>query len=248
MDIGGIRPGTQGAGPQPIAARPSEAGERSGAQEAAPRERADGFAASPELAAGDAERGADRALPFVGEAREGAGGGQDGAKAAQDPREDQALARQAGGQEGDGPAGVANMEGDDALKGMEERDQEVRTHEEEHHREAGEFAVGGPTYETVDSRRAGKSFAVGGKVRVDTSEIEGDPHKTLEKMKKIQRAALAPDAPSAQDRKVAGEAAVKEQKAQGEVQKLQEKGDRPGAAGASGTLAGGPVPGGYPLS
>ena len=239
MDVSGIRAGSQGAGLQAMVARPSEAGEGSGPQEAPRQARPDGFVASPELAAGEAEQGADRPLPFVEGAREGAGGGQEGAKAAQDHQEDQALVRQAGGQEGDVPRGAANLEGDDVLKGMEARDQEVRTHEEVHQREAGEFAVGGPTYETVDSRRAGKSFAVGGKVRVDTSEIEGDPRKTLEKMKKIQRAALAPDDPSAQDRKVANEAAVKEQKARGEVQKLEEKGGVPGAAGAASNPSGG---------
>ena len=109
--------------------------------------------------------------------------------------------------------------GDDPLKALEERDAEVRQHEQEHLSAAGEHARGGPEFETVTASN-GRQFAVGGKVQVDVSETD-DPQKTVAKMEKIQRAALAPTNPSAQDRKVATEAADKEQKARGKVRQSE---------------------------
>ena len=100
----------------------------------------------------------------------------------------------------------------DPLKILEDRDQEVRQHEQEHLREAGDLASGGPVFDTVMASN-GHSYAVGGHVNVNVSEVKGDPKKTIERMQQIQRAALAPAQPSGQDRKVAADAAFKEQQA-----------------------------------
>lgn len=114
--------------------------------------------------------------------------------------------------------GCSKMSGgssDDPLKSLEKRDAEVRQHEQDHHSEAGEFASSGPELETVTASN-GSSYAVGGKVKVDTTEL-ADPSKTVAKMEKLERAALKPAEPSDQDRKVAGEAAAKRAKAMGEM-------------------------------
>ncbi len=104
---------------------------------------------------------------------------------------------------------VGSLGGADPLEFLERRDAEVRTHEQEHYSQAGEFARGGPKFETITASN-GKTYAVGGHVEICVSEVAGDPAKTLAKMQAIQRAALAPLMPSAQDRKVASEAAAKE--------------------------------------
>ena len=49
----------------------------------------------------------------------------------------------------------------------------------------------------------GKNYAVAGEVGIDTSPVNGDPQATIEKARVIQRAALAPAEPSAQDYRVA---------------------------------------------
>lgn len=106
--------------------------------------------------------------------------------------------------------------GQDPLVVLERRDEEVRRHEQDHLTAAGQWAQGGPEFETYTASN-GKTYITGGKVHVDVSEVAGDPAATVEKMKQIQRAALAPAAPSSQDRTVAAEAAGKEAKAMREL-------------------------------
>lgn len=119
---------------------------------------------------------------------------------------------------GDG-CGCASASGDDdPLRALEERDREVREHEQQHFMTAGDCAVGGPQYTLVTATN-GRSYAIGGKVNVDVSEIPNDPRGTIEKMQRIWRAALAPANPSGQDRRVAADAMSKEAAAQ---QKLRE--------------------------
>ena len=71
----------------------------------------------------------------------------------------------------------------------------------------GQFVRRGATFEY---RRGpdGKKYAVAGEVRIDASEVPGDPGATVEKMERIKRAALAPADPSAQDRHIAARAAM----------------------------------------
>jgi len=84
------------------------------------------------------------------------------------------------------------------------RDREVRTHEQAHAAIGGGFA-GAPSYSFARGPD-GKSYAVGGEVGIDVSPVADDPAATLRKMAVVQRAALAPAEPSAQDVQVAAQA------------------------------------------
>ncbi|MEW6280111.1 MAG: putative metalloprotease CJM1_0395 family protein [Candidatus Eremiobacterota bacterium] len=114
--------------------------------------------------------------------------------------------------------------GEDPLVILGRRDDEVRTHENDHLTEAGEFALGGPVFQTYTASN-GRTYALGGHVSVDVSEVAGDPQATVDKMRKLQRAALKPANPSGQDRTVAAECAAKEAAA---LRQLTEKAMRDG--------------------
>jgi len=85
---------------------------------------------------------------------------------------------------------------------LKARDTEVRAHEMAHLSAAGSYARGGMSF-TYQTGPDGKKYAIGGEVGIDTSPVSGDPEATLQKAMVIQRAALAPAEPSAQDQKVA---------------------------------------------
>jgi hypothetical protein len=91
----------------------------------------------------------------------------------------------------------------------------VRAHEQAHAAVAGQYA-GSPTYSFVRGPD-GVSYAVGGSVEVDTSPIPGDPEATLRKAQQLRRAANAPAEPSAQDGRVAAQAAKMELEARAEL-------------------------------
>ena len=95
-------------------------------------------------------------------------------------------------------------EEEEEIEKLRDRDQEVRRHEQAHFQAAGNYASP-PKYE-YQTGPDGKRYAVGGSVEIDTSAITGDPEATLTKARVIKRAALAPEEPSAQDRKVARQA------------------------------------------
>lgn len=105
---------------------------------------------------------------------------------------------------------------------LKARDREVRVHENAHAAVGGQYA-GAPTYEYTRGPD-GKQYATGGEVSISVSEGR-TPQDTIEKARVIQAAALAPAEPSAQDRKVAAEAAQMEMSAQAELrqQKSDEK-------------------------
>lgn len=105
------------------------------------------------------------------------------------------------------------------VSNLRRRDAEVRAHELAHKATAGRFASGGANFE-LERGPDGKFYAVGGHVNLDISE-ETDPARTIDKMRTIRRAALAPSEPSAQDRAVASKASAIEAKARKE--KIQEK-------------------------
>lgn len=99
------------------------------------------------------------------------------------------------------------------------RDREVRAHEQAHAAVGGAYA-GAPTY-TFTRGPDGKRYAIGGEVSIDSSPIPNDPEATLRKMELVQRAALAPAEPSAQDRRVAAQAAAQATQARGELAQLR---------------------------
>ncbi|MEM9725261.1 MAG: putative metalloprotease CJM1_0395 family protein [Pseudomonadota bacterium] len=98
---------------------------------------------------------------------------------------------------------------------LKERDREVRAHEQAHAAVGGQYA-GAPTYE-YQVGPDGQRYAVGGQVQIDTAPIPGDPEATLEKLRVVERAALAPAEPSPQDRQVAQQARAAAAEAQAEL-------------------------------
>jgi len=88
---------------------------------------------------------------------------------------------------------------------LSQRDREVRAHEAAHKAVAGRYARGAAEFE-YERGPDGRQYAVGGEVSIDVSR-PNDASVALQKALLIQRAALAPAQPSAQDRAVAAEAA-----------------------------------------
>lgn len=90
------------------------------------------------------------------------------------------------------------------LTELKARDQEVRAHEAAHQAAGGQHA--GAMTLTYERGPDGVNYAVAGEVSVDVSPVTGDPAATIDKMRVIRAAALAPADPSAQDRAVAAQA------------------------------------------
>lgn len=84
------------------------------------------------------------------------------------------------------------------------RDAEVKAHERAHQAVGGQYA--GSMSFAYQTGPDGKRYAIGGEVPIDVSPIAGDPQATIDKMRQIKAAALAPAEPSAQDRSVASTA------------------------------------------
>lgn len=99
---------------------------------------------------------------------------------------------------------------------LQQRDREVRTHEQAHLANAGQYARGGPSY-SFQQGPDGRRYAIGGEVPIDTSP-EPIPEQTILKMEAIKRAAMAPAEPSSTDRSVAAAAAALEARARQEIQ------------------------------
>lgn len=91
-----------------------------------------------------------------------------------------------------------------SVKALQARDAEVRQHEQAHRAAAGGLASA-PSYR-FERGPDGRSYAVDGEVSIDTSS-ESNPDATIEKMRQVRRAALAPAEPSSQDHSVAAKAA-----------------------------------------
>ncbi len=91
-----------------------------------------------------------------------------------------------------------------AIKDLKSRDAEVRTHEQAHQAAGGQYASA-PSFDMTKGPD-GKDYATGGHVNIDVSPVSNDPQATINKMRQIKSAALAPAEPSAQDRKVAAQA------------------------------------------
>ncbi|WP_147821283.1 putative metalloprotease CJM1_0395 family protein [Salidesulfovibrio onnuriiensis] len=107
---------------------------------------------------------------------------------------------------------------------LQQRDQEVRAHEQAHIAAAAGNVRGGATF-SYQTGPDGRQYAVGGSVSIDTTPVAGDAEATEEKAKTVRRAALAPANPSAQDQKVASQAAAMEMQARMEqmTQKQEEQ-------------------------
>jgi hypothetical protein len=110
------------------------------------------------------------------------------------------------------------------VRELKARDGEVRRHENAHAAAGGQYA-GSPRYD-FQTGPDGRRYAVGGTVSIDVSAVPGEPEKTIEKMRIVRAAALAPAEPSGQDRRVAAEASKTEAAARSELaeQKTAEQG------------------------
>jgi hypothetical protein len=113
------------------------------------------------------------------------------------------------------------------VRELRARDQEVRAHEMAHAAAGGSLVRGGPHYE-YKRGPDGNIYAVGGEVSIDMSG-EKTPQQTVQKMQRVQAAALAPADPSGQDRAVAAAAAQKAQAAR--VEMAQESRSETASAG-----------------
>lgn len=123
----------------------------------------------------------------------------------------------------------SNKEGDELapkeqaeLKELQQRDTEVKAHEQAHLSAAGNLATGSASF-TYAKGPDGKRYAIGGEVSIDTSEVAGDPAATAAKADMIKRAALAPANPSSQDRSVAASAVAMKSQAQVDLLKMQQE-------------------------
>ncbi|MBU2885340.1 catalase [Gilvimarinus agarilyticus] len=107
----------------------------------------------------------------------------------------------------------------ETIRELAARDREVRAHERAHAAVGGQYA-GAPSYQ-YERGPDGVSYAVSGEVGIDASAVPGDPQATLDKAEQVQRAALAPAEPSAQDRRVAARASQLAVEARAEIQVQQ---------------------------
>jgi hypothetical protein len=137
--------------------------------------------------------------------------------------------------------GALTPEEQAVVRELKARDAQVRAHEQAHVNAAAGLSVSGPTY-SFQRGPDGRNYAVGGEVRIDTSE-EDTPRETADKAQRIQAAALAPADPSPQDRAVAAAAAQMEQRALQQIsaeRQAQAASARTGGAAARGPTNGQP--------
>ena len=147
-----------------------------------------------------------------------------------EPPEKPSQAQQETGSQTTGQAAGQALAGEEALTDQELRvleklkqtDREVRQHEMAHVAAGGRYITSGATF-TYQRGPDGRNYAVGGEVSIDTAPIPGDPEATLQKMRQIKTAALAPANPSSQDMKVASQATTNASKALSDLMMLQAK-------------------------
>ena len=124
------------------------------------------------------------------------------------------------------------------LQELKNRDRAVRAHEAAHLGSAGGLANGGASY-TYTRGSDGQLYATGGEVSIDLSPGR-TPEETASRARQIERAALAPADPSAQDYRVAARARAMAAEAEleiarggtdtGQTDDTQAKVTEPGAA------------------
>ena len=106
------------------------------------------------------------------------------------------------------------------IQKLQQRDAEVKAHEQAHLSTAGQYAAGGASF-TYTTGPNGKRYATGGEVPIDLSK-EKDPQATLMKMTQVRRAALAPANPSAADRNIAARASMIAAEARSELNNIDD--------------------------
>ncbi len=114
-------------------------------------------------------------------------------------------------------------EAEKAVQKLQQRDREVRAHEQAHIAAGGQHA-GGASF-TYQNGPDGRQYAIGGSVPIDTSPVPDDPEATEEKARTVRRAALAPANPSAADQAIAAKATAMETKARTDKMKEDAEGE-----------------------
>ncbi|WP_076413767.1 putative metalloprotease CJM1_0395 family protein [Shewanella sp. UCD-KL12] len=108
------------------------------------------------------------------------------------------------------------------LAELSSRDSEVKAHEQAHSTVGGHLAQS-PQF-TYEQGSDGRRYAVDGEVQIDIATVPGDPLATVNKMKQVYAAAMAPTNPSMADIRVASEALKKMNEAKAQlVEQRQEK-------------------------
>ncbi len=92
------------------------------------------------------------------------------------------------------------------IQQLANRDREVRAHERAHSSVGGQFA-GSPHF-VYEKGPNGVLYAVSGEVSISTSQVAGDSDASIAKLETVIRAALAPAVPSSQDLRVAASAST----------------------------------------
>jgi hypothetical protein len=98
---------------------------------------------------------------------------------------------------------AVNSEEQKKIEELKRIDAKVRAHELAHQAAAGEL-FRGKSFKYIIGPD-GKQYAIGGEVSIDITPDPENPEKTIQKMQKARRAALAPADPSTTDLKVAAE-------------------------------------------
>ncbi|RTR37649.1 hypothetical protein EKG38_18230 [Shewanella canadensis] len=101
------------------------------------------------------------------------------------------------------------------LAELSKRDSEVKAHEQAHSSVGGNLAQS-PQF-SYEQGSDGKRYAVDGEVSIDISVVRGDPLATINKMRQVYAAAMAPANPSMADIRVASDAIRKMNQAQSEL-------------------------------
>jgi hypothetical protein len=123
------------------------------------------------------------------------------------------------------------------VRQLKQTDSHVRAHEQAHMAAGGIYVRGGASFGYATGPD-GNQYATSGEVSIDTSPGK-TPQETVEKARVIQKAALAPSDPSAQDRAVAASAAAMERQAAGQV--AEERRNQQDASNQAGSLSVKPV-------
>ncbi|MBK1672421.1 hypothetical protein CKO35_03745 [Ectothiorhodospira shaposhnikovii] len=115
------------------------------------------------------------------------------------------------------PRGVTELtpEEERMLRELQQRDRDVRAHEQAHVAVGGRYVTSGASYD-YQTGPDGRRYAVGGEVSIDTSR-PADPEEAIQKARVIQAAAMAPADPSPQDYRVAAQARMMESQARGDA-------------------------------
>ncbi|RTR33716.1 putative metalloprotease CJM1_0395 family protein [Shewanella atlantica] len=122
------------------------------------------------------------------------------------------LSEQGGKDESDNVKAVIEQQ---ILAELAKRDSEVKAHEHAHSSVGGSLAQS-PQF-SYERGSDGNRYAVDGEVSIDISIVQGDPLATINKMRKVYAAAMAPANPSMADIRVAADALRKINQAQSEL-------------------------------